>query len=186
MKTLVACAMGGALLLLAACDTTSPVASYTAYTPNVLAFQNAMKTKGVTVKVGDFTLAGGVEKPGCRMVGGLDVTAGKPLEAYVKDAFQTELFTAQVYDVNSPLTITGQLDEVKVNTFGTGSWSLGLKVTSNRYPEGYHVHVVRNFSTSYVATAACQNATNAFAPTVQALIGEVVADPNFGKLVGRS
>lgn len=185
-NVLTGAALAGAALILAACDTTSPVAPYSPSTANVLAFQSALKPSGNSVKVGDFTSTAADSKPTCRLAGALDVTPGKTIEQYVKDAMQTELFTAQVYDVNSPVAISGRLDEVKVNTFGTGSWTLGMQVTSSRDPTGYHVQAVRTFKTSFSATAACQNATNAFAPTVQDLIAQVVNNPGFGKLVGRS
>jgi hypothetical protein len=171
------------LTALSACDTTSPVAGYTPATANVLAFQSALKPTNTLVKVGQFTSASDIQTPGCRLVGSLDVTAGKSLDQYMKDALQTDLFTAQVYDVNSPTSISGKLDELKVNTFGTGSWTIGMQVTSNRDPAGYHVTVVRPFKSSYVAEAACHNATNAFAPTVQDLMAQIVGNPGFAKLV---
>jgi uncharacterized lipoprotein YajG len=177
-------AMAAAALILAGCDTTSAVASYTPSTPNVLAFQSALKSKGTMVKVGDFSAADSIEQPGCRMAGTLDVTSGKPIQEYIKNALQTELFTAQVYDVNGPVTISGNVDTVKVNTFGTGAWTLAMTVTSNVDPVGYRVEIVRQFATSYTAIAACQNATNAFAPSVQDLLGQVVNNPGFAKLTG--
>lgn len=186
LRILTVGALAASLVAVAACDTTSAIAPYSPSTSNVLAFQSALKPSATTVSVGDFTQAAGVAKPSCRLAGSLDVTSGKAIEQYIKDALQTELFTAQVYDVNSPVKINGRLDEVKVNTFGTGSWTLGLQVTSNRDPEGYHVQAVRTFSSSMSAMAACQNATNAFAPTVQDLIGQVVSNPGFAKLTGRS
>ena len=120
------------------------------------------------------------------MYGKLDVTSGKPLEAYVKDALQSELFQAGVYDVNSPVTIMGQLKEVQMKSLGTGSWTLALQVTSNRDPIGYSVTTTRVFKSSYTAGAACQNATNAFAPSVQDLIGQVVNNAGFARLVGKA
>lgn len=186
MRILFTCAGVAALLLVAGCDTTSAVSPYVASTPNVLAFQKALKSGGSTVKVADFSAAPEVARPTCRLAGSLDVTSGKPLQDYVKDALQTELFTAQVYDTDAKVAITGRLDEVKVNTFGTGSWTLGLQVTSNIDPAGYHVQITRNFATSYTAVAACRNATSAFAPSVQDLIGAVIANPGFTKLVGKS
>ena len=179
-------ALVGALIGLAGCDTTSALASYTPSTPNVLAFQSALKPTGATVRVGDFTAGPGVEAPLCRLAGTLDVTSGKPLEQYVKDALQTEPFTAQVYDVNSSVTISGRLDQADVNTWGTGSWTLGLQVTSNSDPVGYRVQAVRTFDSSFSGAAACRNATSAFIPTVQDLIGQVVNHPGFVKVAGRS
>lgn len=179
-------ALFGGFVALTACDTTSAVVGYSPSTSNVLAFQSAIKPTGKAVRVGEFSASAGVAAPSCRLAGSLDVSPGKPLDQYVKEAMQTELFTAQVYDATAPTAISGKLDEVKVNTFGTGSWSLGLQVTSNNDPIGYHVQAVRTFKTSYSAVAACQNATNAFAPTVQDLIGQVVGNPGFGKLIGKN
>jgi len=172
------------LASLAACDTTTAVAPYAASTPNVLAFQSALKPGGSTVKLGDFnsTVAA---KPTCRLAGELDVTAGKSYGEYIKEAMQTELFAAQAYDVNSSVVISGNVDEVKVNTFGTGSWTLGLQVTSNRDPTGYHVRVVHSFPSSYSAVSACRNATASFVPTVQDLLGQVVNNPGFANLAGK-
>jgi hypothetical protein len=184
MKKLATGALLAAVLSsLAACNTTSPVASYTPATANVLAFQSALKPSNTVVRVGDFTAASDIKAPSCRMVGGLDVTQGKSLEQYMREALQSDLFTAQVYDTNSPIVINGRLDELKVNTFGTGSWTIGMQITSNRDPVGYHVTAVRTFKTSYIAEAACQNATNAFGPTVQDLMGQVVGNAGFAKLV---
>jgi hypothetical protein len=171
-------------LTLAACDTTSPVAPYTPSTSNVLAIQSALKPTGKTVQVESFKLAPGVEKPGCRMVGGLDVTAGKSLDDYFKEALQSELFTAGVYDVKAPVVINAHLTNLKVSTFGTGSWTMAMDVSSNVSP-GYHVEITRPFASSYMAEAACHNAVNAFAPTVQALFGQMIADPQFAKLAGK-
>jgi hypothetical protein len=185
-KAALAAVSFAALMALGGCDTTSAVAGYQPSTSNVLAFQSALKPAGKNLKVGDFTAGPGVSAPTCRMAGSLDVSPGKPLEQYVKDALQSELFTAQVYDVSALVAITGRLDEVKVNTFGTGSWTLGLQVSSSVDPTGYHVQTVRTFKTSYSAIAACQNATNAFAATVQDLIGQVVGNPGFAKLSGKS
>lgn len=172
------------LVLLAGCDTTSPVVPYAPSTSNALALQAAMKATGSTVSVGAFTLAGGVESPGCRLVGALDVTAGKPLDVYLHDALQTELFTAGVYDTTSPVVITGRVEDLRVNTFLNGSWTITVRIASSRYPAGYSVQVTHNFSTSYLAESACHNATNAFAPTVQELIGQIVSNPEFAKLIG--
>ena len=186
MKMISGVALAGVALALAGCDTTSAVMGYAPSTTNVLAFQSALKPNGTTVKVGDFSVGPNVSAPSCRMAGALDVSQGKPLQQYVRDALQSELFTAQVYDGSAPVTISGRLDEAKVNTFGTGTWSLGLQVTSNRDPVGYHVATTRQFKSSYSAIAACQNATNAFAPSVQDLLGQVISNPGFAKLVGKS
>ena len=178
---LVAAALG----TLAGCDTTSAVAPYSASTPNVLAFQTALKQGGNSVNVGEFTQAATITKPSCRLMGDLDPTAGKSYAEYIKQAMQTELFAAQVYDVNAHVVIRGTVDDIKVSTFGTGSWTLGLQVTSTVDPTGYHVEVTHKFATSFSALSACRNATDAFAPTVQELLSQVVNNPEFAKLTAK-
>jgi len=179
-------ALGGAvavLLALGACDTTSPAVGYMPSTQNVIAIQGAMK--GGKVAVSDFATGPGLNtRPLCRLDGPLDVTAGKPMGQYLKDAMESELFQAQALDTKSPVVISTVLNEMKVGTLGTGSWTLGLQVSSNKDPQGYYVRVDRPFSSSYTAVGACRNAVNAFAPTVQQLLGEVVNNPDFGKLSG--
>ena len=171
--------------VLAGCDTTSTMAPYSAATPNVLRLQSTLKAKGTTVRVGEFSSAPGVEEPKCRLMGSLDVTAGKPLSEYLQNALQTELLAAQVYDVNSNVVINGKIDELSIATMGSASWTIGILVTSNIDPVGYHVRSTHPFKTSYSAVAACQNATNAFVPSVQDAMGEIVSDAGFAKLVGQ-
>lgn len=174
--------------MVAGCDTTSQIAPYTASTPNVVALQGALKPSGAMVKVGDFSGSPWVADQRCRFVGSLDVTSGKTLPDYIRDAMQTELFTAQVYDENSKVVINGRVDEVKQRSWGllSGQWTLGLQVTSNRDPVGYHIEVAREFKTSFFAGPACWNAMNAFAPTVRDLLAAVVKDPRFAKLAGKT
>jgi hypothetical protein len=59
-----------------------------------------------------------------------------------------------------------------------GSWNIALKLDSSNgktlsASEHYEFH------TSYSAASACHNVADAFQPAVQALIGKVVAAPDF-------
>lgn len=173
-----------AVLALAACETTTAI-PYQASTQNVISAQRTLKPANTKVTLGAFTANGTeAEKPTCRAMGQLDVAPGKSVEAFIRDAFQSELFMAGAYDEASAASISGQVDRVEVNTMGTGSWTLAITVKSTTFPEGYSVTTTFPFASSFSAISACQNAVSAFNPAVQDLLGKVVSHPNFGKLSG--
>jgi hypothetical protein len=170
-------------LLLGACETTTSL-PYQVSTQNVITAQSAAKASNAKVTLGAFTAAAGAKKPNCRLMGEVDVAPGKSIEVYIRDALQSELFMAGAYDQASPVTITGRLDEVDVNTVGTGSWTVAMTVTSTADPTGYSVTSTYPFASSFSAAGACKNAAAAFNPAVQELLGKVVSNPGFRKLIG--
>jgi len=171
-------------LSLAACDTTSVAPQYTPSTSNVLAIQSALGAASSKVRLGDFTTDAGAERVGCRAID-VDVAGGKSLGAYLKDALRTELVGAGAYDAGSSTVISGRLTTIKVSTFTKGAWTLGIDIKSNS-SAGYHVEITRPFPAAYMsADVACVNAGNAFAPTVQALFAEMIANPGFAQLAAR-
>lgn len=172
-----------AALTLCACETTSS-RPYTASTENILAFQSALKPSDVKVQVSPFTMASGVsEDLSCRALGALEVAPGKSAREFVEGAMRDELFAAGVYDTAGK-AIKGELVTLDFNSMGTGSWDLGLKLSSDSLPDGYTVETHYRFKTSYSAIKACQNVIDAFTPAVQELIGKAIADPNFKTLTG--
>jgi hypothetical protein len=178
ISALIACA-----LVLSACETTTAI-PYQPSTQNVITAQRTLKPNATKVTLGAFTASGGTDKPTCRAAGTLDIAPGKSVESYIREAFQTELFTAGGYDEGAGVSITGNLDTLAVDTFGTGKWTLQVTVKSTAYPQGYTVSTVYPFASSFSAVSACQNATTAFNPAVQELLGKIVASPDFAKLTG--
>jgi hypothetical protein len=173
-----------AVLGLAACETTTAI-PYQASTQNVISAQRTLKPADTKVTLGAFTSSGkDADKPTCRAMGQLDVAPGKSVEAFIRDAFQSELFMAGAYDETSGTSISGHVDRVDVNSMGTGSWTIAITVKSTKYPEGYSVTTTFPFASSFSAVSACKNAAAAFNPAVQDLLGKVVNHPNFGKLTG--
>ena len=96
-----------ATIFLSGCETTSS-RPYTASTENVLKFQSALKDSQTTVALGEFTENAKIGTLTCRLMGPVDISPGKTPAAYIKEAMQTELFMAQVYDVESALILTGR------------------------------------------------------------------------------
>ncbi|MGB2177445.1 hypothetical protein [Hyphomonas sp.] len=173
-----------AVLTLCACETTSS-RPYTPSTSNIMAFQSALKEDGVQVQLSSFTAGPEVnEAMTCRALGALEVAPGKTPIEFVEGAMRDELFAAGVYDQTDGNVIRGEVTELNFNSFGTGSWKIGLKLSSDTLPEGYSVNTQYKFKTSYSALKACQNVIDAFTPAVQELIGSAVADPKFKELAG--
>lgn len=173
-----------AVLAVAACETTTAI-PYQASTQNVISAQRTLKPAGTKVTLGAFTASGKeADKPTCRAMGQLDVAPGKSIEAFVRDALQSELFMAQAYDESAGASISGNIDRVDVNSVGTGSWTIAMTVKSTTFPDGYSVSTTYPFASSFSAVSACKNAVAAFNPAVQDLLGKVVSHPSFGKLAG--
>lgn len=167
--------------LLAGCETTNSI-PYKASTTNVIAIQQSLQAQGKKVAVGSITMANGVEEnPLCRLMGPVVVAPGKTLPQYIKDAFQEELFMAQVYQHNAPAVIDGRLEKLSFSSVSPASWDITMSVKSGSTP-GYTVVVKYPFDTSWTANSACKNVADAFAPAVQELLKQVVTHPQFSSL----
>jgi len=174
----------GVVLALGACETTTSY-PYQPSTQNVMAFQTALAPSNTKVQLGAFTRDPAINTtPNCRLLGPIDVAPGKSMEVYIRDALQTELFQAGVLSSTAGTTINGRIDAVDLGTMGTGSWGITLTLTSTVDPTGYQVSTAFPFSSSFSAVSACKNASAAFGPAVNDLIGKAVANPGFARLTG--
>ncbi|WP_022694264.1 hypothetical protein [Ponticaulis koreensis] len=172
-----------ALLVVAACETTSS-RPYQMSTENVLAAQQALEGSDAKFNVGSFSAAQGVdEAPTCRALGTIEVAPGQSPVDYIREALQTELFAADLVAANGT-AITGVVETLQFNSFGTGSWDVALQLSSPAMPEGYSVSTHYEFSTSFSAINACQNVIDAFQPTVASLLNAAINDPRFAQLAG--
>lgn len=154
------------------------VSPYGASVKNV----DSIKAAGIKpVAVAKFQAANpGQSSITCRAAGPVNV---KPsFEAYIEQALIDELKLASAYDPNSPLVITGKLEEVDFSSGITdGKWVFALAV-SNPRNESFTTRSTFPFSGSFVADKACQEVAQAFAPAVQKLIDDVVRDPRFKQI----
>ena len=169
------------LLGATACETTSS-RPYTVSTQNVMAFQKALGDD--KVQVGTFALADGVsENMTCRALGALEVAPGKTPVEFIEGALRDELFAAGAIDADGT-QINGVVEALKFNSFGTGSWDIKLKLSSDANPTGYTVETKYSFKTSFSAISACQNVIDAFTPAVQDVISKAVSAPEFKSVAG--
>lgn len=171
-----------AAAVMVGCSTTNSI-PYKASTSNVITLQNNLKQTNTKVTLGTFSLANGIdEELMCRMLGPVKVAPGKTLSTFIKEAFQEELFLAQVYDTNAPITIEARIERLSFSSVSPANWDIAMRVSSNKSP-GYSVNVKYNYDTSFDAWSACKNVADAFSPAVQELLRQVVTDPQFTQLV---
>jgi len=178
----VASILSASLLMMTGCETTTS-RPYTASTENVLMMQSKLNASSSKVKLGEFDQAKNSGSLVCRLSGPVDVSPGKNQAQFVKEALQTELFMAQVYDVASDVEIKGILNSLTFSSVSPASWKLNFTISSNK-SSGYTVETVYPFKTSFTAYGACKNVADAFAPAVQSLISDVLKNPKFSELVG--
>lgn len=169
------------VIALSGCSTTNSI-PYKASTANVISIQQRLESKGKKVSIGSIAPASGVEEsPMCRLMGPVIVAPGKTLSQYIKDAFQEELFMAQVYSPNAPTTINGKIQALSFSSVSPAYWKIAMAVSSNT-SSGYSVSIEYPFNTSWDAYSACKNVADAFGPAVQELLKQVVTHPQFSSL----
>lgn len=168
-------------MIASGCQTTNSI-PYKASTANVISIQQSLQALGKKVSLGSVGLAPGVEEsPLCRLPGPVVVSPGKSLPTYIKEAFQEELFMAQVYQPNASNIIDGRLEALSFSSVSPAVWNIAMSVKSTT-GAGYSVSVKFPFSTSWDAGSACKNVADAFGPAVQELLKQVVTHPQFGAL----
>ena len=175
--------LSGALVIfvLSGCSTTNSI-PYKASTENLIAIQQTLQAQGKKVRIGKIEPANGVEEHlMCRLVGEVKVAPGKTLSEYIKDAFEEELFKAQVYDPKASTIINGKITAISFSSVSPANWIIEMEVSSN-YSPGYTVSVKYIYNTSWLAPNACQNVADSFGPAVQELLKKVVNHPQFASL----
>ncbi|MBP0599359.1 hypothetical protein J8I26_14665 [Herbaspirillum sp. LeCh32-8] len=143
---------------------------------------NAIKATGIKpVAVLPFTAT----KPGaasitCRAAGPVRVVPS--FERYIEGALIDELKLASAYDPASDIKISGKLEQIDFSSgMSDGAWMFVLTI-SNAKNASFTVNSKWPFSGSFVADKACQEVAQAFGPSVQNLIKEVIQDPRFKQL----
>jgi hypothetical protein len=163
------------------CSTTNSI-PYKASTDNIISLQRSLQSQGKKVSIGSIASAPGVdESPMCRLMGPVVVAPGKSLSQYIRDAFQEELFLAQVYDPNASTVIDCRVEALTFSSVAPANWDITMSIKSST-SAGYTVSVKYPFNTSWDAYSACKNVADAFGPAVQELLKRVVTHPQFSSL----
>ena len=88
----------------------------------------------------------------CRLAETVSTPKGEPFSEYIKDAFVSELKMAGVYDKNSDLKISGNLNKIYGSSmFGNAYWEMDVTVTSSN-GNSITVNTKRDYPSSYLAS----------------------------------
>ena len=119
----------------------------------------------------------------CRLAETISTPKGEPFSEYIKEALLSELKMAGVYDKNSDLKISGNVNKVYGSSMlGNAYWEINVTVTSTT-GKSITVNTKRDYPSSYLATTACNNMGTSFSPTIKQLIGEIINHKDFPTLL---
>lgn len=140
--------------------------------------------KELKLDVGNFTATNaGESSVMCRLAETISTPQGEPFSEYIKEALLSELKMAGVYDKNSDLKISGNVNKVYGSSmFGNAYWEINVTVTSTT-GKSITVNTKRDYPSSYLATTACNNMGTSFSPTIKQLIGEIINHKDFPTLL---
>ncbi|MEJ6472886.1 hypothetical protein [Pseudoalteromonas piscicida] len=160
------------------CSTYS-VNRYSVSVDNISSIKNIANSE---INVGDFNTVGKSKTSiMCRGVGPIKTPDGNSFESFIRKAFVDELKMAEVFDTNAPVTLTGTLDSIDFSS-ATGSWDIAMTINSSN-GEFLSVSESYSFTSSFYGETACNQTAQALMPAVQNLIGKIVQNENFSKLV---
>ena len=165
-------------LTVAACQTYT-VPPYTISMGNDEALKAALGERHVAV--GPFTMTAAAAGS-CRAAGAIEFLGGMTFEAYVQAAFTEELKVAGLYDPGSPITSRGNITQLSFSSgILNGAWDISLTLESSN-GETLSASEHYEFPSNFNGDAACHGVAAAFQYVVQALIGKVVAAPEFRRM----
>lgn len=139
--------------------------------------------------VGSFAAAPGVENRhlgmrGSQLQGGADGT----FSTYLKDALVRELQEAGRFRAGGATVVSGTLVENRLNAASSaqGTARLGAEFVVTRRGERVYArtfHVENRWEASFMGAIAIPAAMQGYSATVQKLLGELFADPEFRRVV---
>lgn len=165
-------------IVLSGCSTYA-TSRYAVNADNVTALRGL---KRGNINVGNFSAT----KPGekeivCRGAAPIKTPDGETFSEFIRKGLVDELKMAGKFDVDSPVTLTGNLNNIDFSSTN-GTWNLSLTVYSLN---GKSITVSESYSytSSFDGDTACNQTAQALMPAVQNLIGKVVQSRDFKLLV---
>jgi hypothetical protein len=166
------------LLGVSGCSTYS-VNRYAVSVDNISSLKNMADSN---INVGEFSTAGESQTSiMCRGVGPIKTPDGKSFEGFIRKAFIDELKMAEAFDADAPITLTGILDSIDFSS-ASGSWDISMTVNSSN-GKSISIKESYSFTSSFYGETACNQTAQALMPAVQNLIGKIVQNENFPKLI---
>ncbi|MGL4939259.1 hypothetical protein [Shewanella sp.] len=166
------------LIGISGCSTYS-VNRYAVSVDNISSLKNIAGSK---LNVGTFDTVGESKTSiMCRGVGPIKTPDGQSFENFIRKAFIDELTMAGIQDPNAPITLTGTLDSIDFSS-ASGNWVIAMTVKSSN-GNSISVSESYSFTSSFYGETACNQTAQALMPAVQNLIGKIVQNQDFPKLI---
>jgi len=133
------------------------------------------------VEIGNFTDTDETRSVQCRAIS-IDSTGNKTFSKYIRDAYQAELYLADIYPADDGVVITGTLNDISVSTAGSGHWDISLTLQSSN---GRTMNIENSypFPSAFSAAQACANAAYTFGEAVQDTVNKTLKNGRFRMLI---
>ena len=156
--------------LLAGCAVPFPV--YTVSSSNVTSIRSAK----AVVELGEFS--GLQTSVSCRLQP-ISPEGNRTFAQYIRGALNDEVVIAGPSSSVRKSKLSLQLKNIDVDcAVGAASWMMEVDVSINGKPS-FNVKTVRNFDGNFMGNVVAQRAYQAFVPSVQQLIADIMMHPNF-------
>lgn len=148
-----------------------------------LALLREIKDRMPKIRIADF----GADDPDmatlvCRMSWPLYAPAKLPYTLFLAGAMRDELTREGLYSSDDGVVVTGHLDSMNFESFGSGKW----KIAATFSVEGKTPVTVKHettFPVTFGAAGACRSVRDQLVPAMQEFLFAVYSDPQFQALV---
>ena len=148
-----------------------------------LAVLREIKPRVSAIRIADFT----ADDPDmntlvCRMSWPIYAPAKLPYAMFLAGAMRDELAREGLYVANDGIEITGHLDSINFESFGTGKWIIAATFSAAG-KDPVTVKHETTFPVSFAASGACVQVRDKLVPAMQEFLFAVYSDPQFQALL---
>ena len=167
-----------AAIILSACSAQVP--HYSSSADNV----NVIRNISTKINIGDITATTPTKSVMCRLANPVIMPNDETINEYIENAFIEEFKMANIYDKNSSITISGNLNKTTASSGMTdGHWTFDMTIKSSN-GKSFNTIYKHEYSGSFVGGVACrENMPDEFEPAVEGLIQVILMDKQFQVLL---
>lgn len=158
---------------------------YSPYPQNSLLLKDVGEDTKTKVSVAEFTADYDAKSPkSCRMVGAINMPEKEKPYEVVRKALIDELSLANLYSKDSSKVINAHVKNISFSTVSSPKWIIEgtFDLEGTKVP----VSIEHKFEGGFVAVTACNNAVNAFMPSVQDYLYTFFKTDEFRNFVRKS
>jgi hypothetical protein len=118
----------------------------------------------------------------CRLSWPVYAPAKLPYVLFLAGAMRDELTQAGLYSSNDGMEVTGHLDSMNFDSFGSGKWKIAATFSVKGKPPVTVKHETA-FPVAFGAVGACRSVRDNLVPAMQEFLFAVYSDPQFQALM---